>query len=204
MMSDCHDGSDHSAGPQHLPLSLSLRESDQGDKMNYCLLIISLKLAGTNWLDRIMKMKRKAGELKIPPLALCVLYYKAETHLVRLRAQGTAILPISPHFIIQRLELATWISIFWLKEDSPWPISQIGLPRTRYRPKHCLWENIQFPQSQHFAVRNVLKFLFDVELHHHGASHIILTNLMLIPRPRMTRAVGHCGFRPGWGTPPAS
>ena len=54
-----------------------------------------------------MKMKGKAGELKIPPLALCVLYYKAETHLVRLRALGTAILPISPHFIIQRLELAT-------------------------------------------------------------------------------------------------
>lgn len=123
------------------PPPASLGESDQGDKMNYCLLIISLELGATNWLDRIIKMKRKAGELKIPPLALCVLYYKAETHLVRLRALGTAILPISPHFIIQRLELATWISIFWLKEDSPWIISQIGLPRT--------WENIQFPQSQH-------------------------------------------------------
>ena len=173
------------------PPPASLGESDQGDKMNYCLLIISLELGATNWLDRIIKMKRKAGELKIPPLALCVLYYKAETHLVRLRALGTAILPISPHFIIQRLELATWISIFWLKEDSPWIISQIGLPRTLFVGKYSV------SSVSTWAVRNVLKFLFDVELHHHGASHIILTNLMLILRPRMTRPVGQ-------GTPPAS
>ena len=118
---------------------------------------------------------------------------QSRDHLVVLRTLGTLILSISPHFIIPWLGSATKISIFWLKEDLPWLIWEnrvvMGLGVSKAGSG-----KIVLTQNYHTAdnMRVWHNFLGNVK---NGrlvpASHIILTNVMLMRWPWVTPSQCH-------------
>lgn len=125
---------------------------------------------------------------------------QSRDHLAVLRTLGTLILSISPHFIMPWLGSATKISIFWLKEDLPWLIWEnrvvmvlgVSCALSQSSPalgKSCVDSELPYSRQHENVTQLSGGNVKNGRLV--PASHIILTNVMVMRWPWVTPSPCH-------------